>query len=102
MIKLASEARVACSAYNGRIGTFRQYAVSLDDTTRPPVGSNATPTRLCPATTNSDDPSSRSRYKPLHPASASTTYREPWESNANPCGRPKPANSRSTLVSDGL
>ena len=43
--------------------------MSFEVTTRPPLGSNATPTSDCPATTSSVVPSGRTRYKPFDPAS---------------------------------
>src|SRR5438128_447218 len=62
----------------------RRYAVSLDATTSPPRPSNATPTRPGPASVSCGSPSGGTRYSPLEPASASTTYSAPDESNANP------------------
>src|SRR5205823_232642 len=67
------------------------YAVSFEQTTIAPRGSNATPTRPGPASTSSGFPSAGSRYNPLMPASASTTCSVPPASKAMPCGRPNPS-----------
>ena len=57
-----------------RLQLSNRYAVSLEVTAISPDGPNATPMKPLPATRSSGSPSrSFRRYKPLRPASASTT-----------------------------
>ena len=71
-------------------------AISFEATASRPRGPIASPTSAGAARINSGSAAGFILYSPLHPATASTTYRLPAGSNASPCGRPKPAYSTST------
>ena len=75
---------------SGRIGTSSLYAVSFDATTSPPFGSNATPTSDWPDTISSVLPSGRTRYRPFHPASASTHTALPASRRRSPAAARSP------------